>query len=55
MSDHAPAARGLFDVTEAIDRQFSPLQKRMYVLAALAMILDGFDGQLIGFAIPAIM
>ena len=55
MSDHAPAARGLFDVNEAIDRRFSPLQKRMYVLAALAMILDGFDGQLIGFAIPAIM
>ncbi len=55
MSDNAPAARGLFDVTEAIDRRFSPLQRRMYVLAALAMILDGFDGQLIGFAIPAIM
>jgi AAHS family 4-hydroxybenzoate transporter-like MFS transporter len=44
-----------FDVTEAIDLRFSPLQKMMYLLAALAMILDGFDGQLIGFAIPAIM
>lgn len=27
----------------------------MYLLASLAMILDGFDGQLIGFAIPAII
>lgn len=55
MSGNASAQTGLFDVTEAIDRRFSPLQKMMYVLAALAMILDGFDGQLIGFAIPAIM
>ncbi len=55
MSDTPSAAHGHFDVTEAIDRRFSPLQKRMYLLAALAMILDGFDGQLIGFAIPAIM
>ncbi len=55
MSGNVSSPTGSFDVTEAIDRRFSPLQKMMYVLAALAMILDGFDGQLIGFAIPAIM
>ena len=55
MSGNPSAQTGLFDVTEAIDRRFSPLQRNMYLLAALAMILDGFDGQLIGFAIPAIM
>ncbi len=55
MSSNVSSQTGLFDVTEAIDRRFSPLQKTMYVLAALAMILDGFDGQLIGFAIPAII
>ena len=55
MSANVSGHTGLFDVTEAIDRRFSPLQKTMYLLAALAMILDGFDGQLIGFAIPAII
>ncbi len=45
-----------FDVTHAIDEgKFSSLQKTMYLLAALALVLDGFDGQMIGFAIPAIM
>ncbi len=51
----ANPSTGLYDVREAIDRGFSPLQKTMYLLASLAMILDGFDGQLIGFAIPAII
>ncbi len=46
---------GLYDVRQAIDGRFTPVQKLMYVLASLAMILDGFDGQLIGFAIPAII
>ncbi len=55
MSGNVSSPTGFFDVTEAIDRRFSPLQKMMYVLAALAMILDGFDGQLIGFAIPAMI
>ncbi len=55
MSGNVSSPTGFFDVTEAIDRRFSPLQKMMYALAALAMILDGFDGQLIGFAIPAII
>lgn len=50
------SAQNNFDVKHAVDiGSFSGIQKYMYVLAALAMILDGFDGQMIGFAIPAIM
>lgn len=52
----AMAAGGNFDVTRAIDDgNFGRLQKITYVLAALAIIVDGFDGQMIGFAIPLIM
>ncbi|HLG86759.1 MAG TPA: MFS transporter [Alphaproteobacteria bacterium] len=44
------------DVGEAIDRSpWSGLQKRVVVLAALAVVLDGIDGQLIGYAIPVLM
>ncbi len=50
------AASASYDVMHAIDEgKFTSLQKMMYVLAALALVLDGFDGQMIGFAIPAIM
>jgi len=31
------------------------VQKFAVLLAALSILLDGFDGQLIGFAIPVIM
>ncbi|MBB4866630.1 AAHS family 4-hydroxybenzoate transporter-like MFS transporter [Pseudomonas nitritireducens] len=34
------------------DGPFSPMQKFVVLLAALSIVLDGFDGQLIGFAIP---
>lgn len=34
---------------------FSRLQKLVVLMAALSIILDGFDGQLIGFAIPVII
>ncbi len=45
-----------FDIGHALDHgPFSRTQKTMYLLAALAMILDGFDGQMIGFAIPALI
>lgn len=45
-----------FDVTKAIDEGgFTSLQKWAYVFAALAIVLDGFDGQMIGYAIPLIM
>ena len=45
-----------FDVTKAIDEGgFTSLQKWAYIFAALAIVLDGFDGQMIGYAIPLIM
>src|SRR3954471_4686048 len=37
------------------DGPWARYQIYMVFLAALSIILDGFDGQLIGFAIPAIM
>jgi len=45
-----------FDVTKAIDEGgFTTVQKMAYLFAALAIVLDGFDGQMIGYAIPLIM
>ena len=44
-----------FDVSRAIDEgNFTSFQKIAYVLAALAIVMDGFDGQMIGYAILAI-
>jgi AAHS family 4-hydroxybenzoate transporter-like MFS transporter len=51
-----PASQTSYDVMHAIDEgKFTPLQKAMYLLTALAVVLDGFDGQMIGYAIPSIM
>ncbi|CAM8658814.1 AraJ Arabinose efflux permease [Oxalobacteraceae bacterium] len=45
-----------FDVSQAIDDGgFTTLQKMAYLFAALAIIVDGFDGQMIGYAIPVII
>ena len=45
-----------FDVNKAIDDSgLSTLQKLAYVYTALAVVLDGFDGQMIGYALPMIM
>lgn len=45
-----------FDVSRAIDDgALTNLQRLIYVLAAMAIIIDGFDGQMIGYAIPLIM
>ncbi len=45
-----------FDVNQAIDdSRLSMLQKLAYVYTALAVVLDGFDGQMIGYALPMIM
>ena len=47
---------GHFDVSKAIDEGgFSATQKLAYLFAALAIVVDGFDGQMIGYAIPMIM
>ncbi|MFD1561213.1 MFS transporter [Paraburkholderia silviterrae] len=44
------------DIGHALDDgPFTLLQKFVVVLAALSIVVDGFDGQLIGFAIPTLM
>ena len=49
-------AQQQLDVSLAIDGgNLTYFQKTIYVLAALAIIVDGFDGQMIGYAIPLIM
>ena len=37
------------------DGPFTTMQRCVVLLAALAIVLDGFDGQLIGFAIPVLI
>lgn len=37
------------------DGPFTALQKLVIFMAAMAIVLDGFDGQMIGFAIPLII
>lgn len=45
-----------FDISKAIDHgELTNLQRWIYVLASMAIIIDGFDGQMIGYAIPLIM
>jgi AAHS family 4-hydroxybenzoate transporter-like MFS transporter len=52
----ADASRPAVDVGESIDQgPWTNFQKLGVLLAALAIVLDGFDGQLIGFAIPVII
>ena len=52
----SPSAAQSLDVGHTLDHgPFSTLQKIVVTMAALSIILDGFDGQLIGFAIPVIM
>lgn len=52
----APTAtplRGSADVGALLDDgPFTSMQKWVVMLAALSIVMDGFDGQLIGFAIP---
>jgi AAHS family 4-hydroxybenzoate transporter-like MFS transporter len=44
------------DIGATLDEgPFSALQRIVVALAAFAIVMDGFDGQLIGFAIPAII
>lgn len=50
---HTPAPA---DLRTAIDGgAWSTFQKAILAVTALAVIMDGFDNQLIGFAVPAIM
>jgi AAHS family 4-hydroxybenzoate transporter-like MFS transporter len=54
--DATRAQGSAIDIGEALDTgPWSGLQKALACLAALAVLLDGFDNQLIGFAIPVII
>lgn len=47
------AVEGHVDVGQLLDSApFSVMQKWVVLLAAISIVIDGFDGQLIGFAIP---
>ena len=49
------AETGTVDVSQVIDRhKVGPLQLRVALLCALAVFLDGFDTQMMGYVIPAI-
>lgn len=44
------------DIGHTLDHgPFSTMQRLVVLMAAMALIMDGFDGQLIGFAIPALI
>lgn len=50
------AGLGAVDIGRVLDEgPFTRMQKLVVLLAALAIVFDGFDGQLIGFAIPLLM
>ncbi|HJV24711.1 MAG TPA: MFS transporter [Aromatoleum sp.] len=52
----ASAAAGAVDIGGVLDHgPFTAMQKIVVMLSAFAIIMDGFDGQLIGFAIPMII
>ena len=51
-----PATSQTFDVAALLDRSsWSTYQKLLTALAALAVIFDGFDIQILGFAIPSLI
>lgn len=44
------------ELSHAIDQStWSPFQMRVFFLVGLAIILDGFDNQVLGFALPALL
>ncbi len=51
-----PAARSPIDIGATLDQgRWTPCQKALTLLAAIAVMFDGFDIQILGFAIPSIM
>lgn len=56
MSNSATAMQPTADIGHLLDDgAFSGFQKLVVCLAALSIVMDGFDGQLIGFAIPSLI
>lgn len=51
-----PDSQAVVDIGHLLERgSWTPYQKALTFLAALAVIFDGFDIQILGFAIPSIM
>ena len=51
-----PSLSPTVDVGSLLDESaYSRFQVTVVILAALSIVMDGFDGQLIGFAIPLII
>lgn len=56
MNDQALRLPSTVDIGSVLDDgPFSSFQKIVIFLAALSIVMDGFDGQLIGFAIPSLI
>ncbi|GJH17664.1 MFS transporter [Caballeronia novacaledonica] len=56
MNDHNLKLPVTVDVGRTLDDgPFTGFQRLVVCLAALAIVMDGFDGQLIGFAIPSLI
>ena len=52
----APSPKAVVDIGHLMDQAAWPLLAKAYVaLAAFAVLLDGFDNQVLGFALPAII
>lgn len=56
MNGHGVKAAKVIDIGRVLDDgPFSVVQKIVVFLCALSIVMDGFDGQLIGFAIPVLI
>lgn len=56
MSSSTTAPAATVDIGHVLDDgPFTTMQKIVVFMAAMAIVADGFDGQLIGFAIPSII
>lgn len=56
MSPQAVALKGNADIGRLLDDgTYTTMQKFVVFLAAMSIVMDGFDGQLIGFAIPSMI
>src|SRR5690349_19599417 len=56
MSTNSAGARASLDIGQLLDYgPWTAMQKLVVFVAALSIIMDGFDGQLIGFAVPVLI
>ena len=56
MSTYGIDQAKVVDIGRVLDEgTFTGFQKMVVILAALSIVMDGFDGQLIGFAIPSLI